>query len=91
MMRSCFATRVLNDHSLPTMSLTIQQALASAVQQLTDQPDTARLDAELLLAHVLHKSRTWLHTWPEQELSAEQADYIGVPVEGPYKPEHYRY
>jgi adenosylhomocysteinase len=25
------------------------------------------------------------------ELSAEQADYIGVPVEGPYKPEHYRY
>ncbi len=25
------------------------------------------------------------------ELSQEQADYIGVPVEGPYKPEHYRY
>ncbi len=25
------------------------------------------------------------------ELSPEQADYIGVPVEGPYKPEHYRY
>jgi len=25
------------------------------------------------------------------ELSKEQADYIGVPVEGPYKPEHYRY
>jgi adenosylhomocysteinase len=25
------------------------------------------------------------------ELSQEQADYIGVPVKGPYKPEHYRY
>jgi adenosylhomocysteinase len=25
------------------------------------------------------------------ELSSEQADYIGVPVEGPYKPDHYRY
>ena len=25
------------------------------------------------------------------ELTAEQASYIGVPVEGPYKPEHYRY
>src|SRR5687768_494138 len=25
------------------------------------------------------------------QLSTEQADYIGVPVEGPYKPEHYRY
>jgi adenosylhomocysteinase len=24
-------------------------------------------------------------------LSKEQADYIGVPVEGPHKPEHYRY
>ncbi|MGW6225825.1 adenosylhomocysteinase [Cellulosimicrobium cellulans] len=25
------------------------------------------------------------------ELSPSQADYLGVPVEGPYKPEHYRY
>ncbi|MEM6506368.1 MAG: adenosylhomocysteinase [Planctomycetota bacterium] len=25
------------------------------------------------------------------ELTQEQADYIGVPIEGPYKPEHYRY
>ena len=25
------------------------------------------------------------------ELSDEQADYIGVPKEGPYKPDHYRY
>jgi adenosylhomocysteinase len=25
------------------------------------------------------------------ELSKDQADYIGVKVEGPYKPEHYRY
>jgi adenosylhomocysteinase len=24
-------------------------------------------------------------------LSPEQADYIGVTVEGPFKPEHYRY
>lgn len=24
-------------------------------------------------------------------LTKEQADYISVPVEGPYKPEHYRY
>jgi len=25
------------------------------------------------------------------KLSQEQADYIGVPVDGPYKPDHYRY
>ncbi|MDD4429478.1 MAG: adenosylhomocysteinase, partial [Paludibacter sp.] len=24
-------------------------------------------------------------------LTQNQANYIGVPVEGPYKPEHYRY
>jgi adenosylhomocysteinase len=25
------------------------------------------------------------------KLTQEQADYIGVPMDGPYKPEHYRY
>ena len=25
------------------------------------------------------------------KLSKDQADYIGVPPEGPFKPEHYRY
>ncbi len=25
------------------------------------------------------------------ELSAEQSEYLGLPVEGPYKPDHYRY
>jgi len=25
------------------------------------------------------------------KLSAKQAEYLGVPVEGPYKPDHYRY
>jgi adenosylhomocysteinase len=25
------------------------------------------------------------------ELTTDQADYIGVPQDGPYKPEHYRY
>jgi adenosylhomocysteinase len=25
------------------------------------------------------------------ELTADQADYLGIPVEGPYKSDHYRY
>jgi adenosylhomocysteinase len=25
------------------------------------------------------------------KLTDKQAEYIGVPVEGPYKPDHYRY
>jgi adenosylhomocysteinase len=24
-------------------------------------------------------------------LSKEQSDYLGIPIKGPYKPEHYRY
>ncbi len=26
-----------------------------------------------------------------EKLTEKQAKYMGVPVEGPYKPEHYRY
>jgi adenosylhomocysteinase len=36
----------------------------------------------------LHLKKIGAHLTP---LSKKQADYIGVPVEGPYKPEHYRY
>jgi adenosylhomocysteinase len=44
-----------------------------------------KLDEEVARLH-LDKLGVHLTT-----LSAEQAKYIGVPVEGPYKPEHYRY
>ncbi|PKM24517.1 MAG: peptide chain release factor N(5)-glutamine methyltransferase [Gammaproteobacteria bacterium HGW-Gammaproteobacteria-13] len=39
-------------------------------------PDSAtpRLDAELLLAHALGKSRSYLHTWPERELDTPQLE-----------------
>ncbi|MDA7510436.1 adenosylhomocysteinase [Verrucomicrobia bacterium] len=44
-----------------------------------------KLDEEVARLH-LEKLGVKLTT-----LTAEQADYIGVPVEGPYKPDHYRY
>ena len=44
-----------------------------------------KLDEEVAMLH-LEKLGAKL-----TKLSQEQADYIGVPVEGPYKPEHYRY
>ena len=54
------------------------------------------LDPPLVVVSVDHKAR--LHDLIPQSgkyavsiLSKEQADYIGVPVEGPYKAEHYRY
>jgi adenosylhomocysteinase len=44
-----------------------------------------RLDEEVARLH-LEKIGVKLTT-----LSPKQADYLGVPVEGPYKPDHYRY
>ena len=41
--------------------------------ELPDSP-TPRLDAELMLAHALGKSRSYLHTWPERELDAPQLE-----------------
>ena len=40
--------------------------------------EVARLNLEKLNVHLT-------------TLTPEQAKYIGVPVDGPYKPEHYRY
>ena len=47
--------------------------------ELPDSP-TARLDAELLLAAAIGKSRSYLHTWPERIVASEAAqtfaDYL---------------
>lgn len=50
---------------------TIKHVLAEAEQGLQGHPFIA-LDAEVLLAHVLGASRSYLHTWPEQRLSDMQ-------------------
>ena len=54
--------------------------LKTAVYRLPKELDeeVARLHLEKLGAHLT-------------TLTKKQADYIGVPVNGPYKPEHYRY
>lgn len=46
--------------------------LAQAREQLQAVSDSARLDAELLLAGALHKDRTWLYTWADRELSCAE-------------------
>lgn len=52
----------------------VKQNLARSVE--LSHSDSARLDAEVLLAHVLGRTRTWLYTWPEYELGeTEQAQY----------------
>lgn len=50
----------------------IRQALDWAVAGLNKGSDTPRLDAELLLCQVLDQARSYLFTWPERSLTAEQ-------------------
>jgi len=44
-----------------------------------------KLDEEVAAAHLDHLDVKLT------KLSADQAEYLGIPVEGPFKPEHYRY
>jgi release factor glutamine methyltransferase len=51
---------------------TLGQALKSAAERLASLADTPRLDAEVLLAHVLGRDRATLRAWPERPLAPEQ-------------------
>ncbi len=54
------------------LSPTIANCLKQSAQ-LAEISDSPRLDIEILLTHILQKNRTYLFTWPEQELNVEQA------------------
>jgi len=47
---------------------TVQELLRAGGELPTDSP---RRDAEILLGHCLHRSRSWLYTWPETEVAAD--------------------
>ena len=53
---------------------TITQTLQHATEQFSVSSDSARLDAEILLAFVLNENRTYLFTWPEKEITTEQTN-----------------
>lgn len=53
------------------MALDIRSCLAKT-DQLTDS-DSARIDIERLLCHVLKKNRAYLFAWPEKELTETQS------------------
>lgn len=62
------------------MTQTIQQSLQEAKNNLATITDNPILEAEILLAYVLGKLRSYLHTYPEQTLTGEQvkqfAEYV---------------
>lgn len=51
------------------LRITIGAALHRATRRLADTSPSPRLDAEILLGHVLAKPRTFLRGWPEAVLS----------------------
>jgi len=42
--------------------------------ELAEISDSPRLDIEIFLTHILQKDRTYLFTWPEKELTDEEAN-----------------
>lgn len=52
--------------------MNIQQALRLGNQQLAATSPSARLDAQVLLGHVLQCNSAHLFTWPEKQLTNEQ-------------------
>ena len=50
--------------------ISVQELLDTAIRQLERTSESARADAEILLAYCLQKSRTWLFTWPEKEVDS---------------------
>ncbi len=54
---------------------TVGRALAAARQRLKEAGcETARLDAEVLLAHTLQVNRSWLYAHPERRLLPEEVE-----------------
>jgi len=53
------------------MNNTLQDVITQATALIADCSDNPRLDAELLLAHVMGKDRGYFYTWPDLELPAQ--------------------
>ena len=60
---------------------TIQSALQGAVQFLLPLHDSARIDAEVLLAYGINQPRAYLHTWPERVLTNEQLEQYSALIQ----------
>jgi adenosylhomocysteinase len=75
-MSASFTNQVLAQLDLHANSGTYEKKVYMLPKHLDEQV------ARLHLSHLGVKLTT---------LTQDQADYIGVPVDGPYKPEHYRY
>ena len=75
-MSSSFTNQTLAQIEFATQGQKYEKKVYTLPKHLDER--VARLHLEKLGVHLTKLTQT-------------QADYIGVPVEGPYKPDHYRY
>jgi len=59
---------------------TLAEALDWASSQLKNISDTAKLDAEVMLLHIIHQQRGYLYTWPDERLTSDQVTAFGEMV-----------
>ncbi|RTR37073.1 peptide chain release factor N(5)-glutamine methyltransferase [Shewanella canadensis] len=62
------------------MYQTLAEALKWASSQLQKISDTPKLDAEVILLHIIHKQRGYLYTWPDERLTSDQVTAFGEMV-----------
>lgn len=60
------------------MAHTLEQAIAAGADLLALSSESAKLDAQVLLLHILQKPHSYLFTWPEHALSDEQQSQFNV-------------
>lgn len=67
--------------TLPAGDNSISGVLAFAIAQLSECSPSAKVDAQLLLCAVIDQNTTYLFTWPEKPLQAEQLEqYLALVV-----------
>ncbi len=64
----------MNNQRQLQITYSIKTVLTAARENLKNTSDSPSLDADLLLAHCLDKTRSYLHTWPEKKLSSNQVN-----------------
>ena len=64
----------------------IDKSIHWGTEQLAETSSTARLDAEVLLAHCLQKPRSYLYTWPQKKLSEACSAQFATLIELRKKP-----
>jgi len=63
------------------MAELLQDLLDSTAERLSPLSDTPQLDAQVLLAHVLEKPRTWVIAHPGSSFNVDQAEKFGVLID----------